>query len=76
MFGLVTGLKTDCEEVEGGRCMRGSDGKMCLSEKEGGKVWKDYMERIMNEENDWNHIVEEDAVYDPVVVVPVDKMVQ
>ena len=30
----------------------GSDGKLCLSEKERGKVWKDYMERIMNEEND------------------------
>ena len=28
--------------------MRGSDGKLCFSEKEMGKVWKDYMERIMN----------------------------
>ena len=29
--------------------MSGSDGKLCFSEKERGKVWKDYMERIMNE---------------------------
>ena len=43
MFKLVIGLKTDSKEVEGGRCMRGSDGKLCFSEKEGGKVWKDYM---------------------------------
>ena len=27
MFGLVKGLKTDIKEVEGGRCMRGSDGE-------------------------------------------------
>ena len=27
--------------------MRGSDGKLCFSEKERGKVWKDYMESIM-----------------------------
>ena len=33
--------------------MRGSDGKLCLSEKERGKVWKDFMELIMNEEIDW-----------------------
>ena len=49
--------------------MRGSDGKLCLSEKGRGKVWKDYMERIMNEENDWDHNVEEDAVEGPVVCV-------
>ena len=27
------GLSTDSKEVEGGRCMRGSGGKLCLSEK-------------------------------------------
>ena len=25
-------------------------------------VWKDYMELIMNEENDWDHDVEDDTV--------------
>ena len=47
MFRLVKGLKTDSNEVEGRRCMRGSDGKLCISEKERGKVWKDYIERII-----------------------------
>ena len=45
----------DSKDVDGGRCMRGSDGKLCFSEKEKGKVWKDHMKRIMNEENDWDH---------------------
>ena len=62
MFGLVKGLKTDSNEVEGGKCMRGCDGKLYFSEKEGGEVWKDYMERIINEENDWVQNVEGDAV--------------
>ena len=57
IFRLVIGLKTDCREVEGG-----SYGKLCFSEKERDKVWKDYMEMIMNEENDWNHNVEGDTV--------------
>ena len=47
MFRLVKGLKTDSKEVEGGRCMRGSDGKLCFKEKERRKVLKDYMQRIM-----------------------------
>ena len=53
MFRLVKGLKTDSKEVEGG-----SDGKLCFSEKERCNIWKDYAERIMNEENDWDHNVE------------------
>ena len=49
--------------------MRGSDGKLCLREKERCKIWKDYMERIMNEENDLDQNVAGDAVDCPVVCV-------
>ena len=49
--------------------MRGRDGKLCFSEKERGKVWKDYMEMIMNAENDWYDNVDGDAVEGPVVCV-------
>ena len=56
--------------------MRGSDGKLCLSEKERGKVWKDYMERIMNDENDCDHSVEGDVVEGPVVCVSIEEVLQ
>ena len=56
--------------------MRGSDGKLCFSEKERGKVWKDYMERIMNEENDWDRNAEGDAVEGPVVCVCREEVLQ
>ena len=46
--------------------MRGSDGKLYFSEKERVKVWKDCMERIIN---DWDRNVEGDAVEGPVVCV-------
>ena len=72
----MNGLKTDSKEVEGGRCMRGSDGKLCFSEKERGKVWKDYAEGIMNDENDWDHNVERDAVECPVVCVSREELLQ
>ena len=42
MLRLVKGLKTDSNELVGGRCIRGSDGKLCFSEKERGEVRKDY----------------------------------
>ena len=51
-------------------------GRLCFSEKERGKVWKDYMERIMNEENDWDRNVEGDTVEDPVVCVGREEVLQ
>ena len=46
--------------------MRGCDGKLCYIEKERGNVWKDFLERIMNAEDDWTHTVEGDAVECPL----------
>ena len=56
--------------------MRGSDGKLCFSEKERGKVCKDYMKRLMKEENDLDHNVEGDAIEGPVVSVSREEVLQ
>ena len=40
------------------------------------EVWKDYMDRIMNEEIDWDRNVEGDAVESPVDCVSRDELVQ
>ena len=72
---LVKGQTTGRKYVEEGRCMRGSDVKLCFSEKERGKVWKDYMERIMNEGNDWDQHVETEAA-SSIVCVSMDEVQQ
>ena len=69
-------MKADSNEVEGGRCLRGSEGKRCISEKEKDKVWKNCMERIMNEENDWDHNVEGDAVDVTLVCIGREEVLQ
>ena len=56
MFELAKGLVTDSEEVEEGRCMQISDGKLCFNEVRG-TFCKDYFEMVMNEEDDWDHNV-------------------
>ena len=76
MLRLVKGLRTDSKEVEGYRCMRESDGKRCFCEKERCIVWKDYMEMIMNEENDLDHNAEGDAVEGPVICVSIEEVLQ
>ena len=41
MFKLVKSMKKDEKDVEGGRCLRGSDSRLNFSEKDRGKVWKE-----------------------------------
>ena len=36
--------------MEGGRCLRGRDGRLGFIEEDGAKIWKEHMEKIMNEE--------------------------
>ena len=76
MFRPVKGLKTDSKGVDGGRCMRGCDGKLSFSYKERVKVWMDYMEWILNEENVWDRIVKGDAVEGPVDCVSREEVLQ
>ena len=47
-----------------------------VSVRRRGKVWRDYMERIMNEEHGWDHNVEGDAVKIPVHCVHREKVLQ
>ena len=61
MFRPAEGIKIASKNV-GGKCMRRSDGKLCFSEKERDKVWKDYMEKIMNEKHDLVHNVDHHGI--------------
>ena len=49
-------------------------GKPCFGEKVRGKVWKDYLEGIMNEVKDWDYSVEGDVAEGPVVCVSREKV--
>ena len=36
---------------------------MGFIEEDRAKVWKEHMEKIMNEENEWDHMVETDVAH-------------
>ena len=76
MCRLVKILNIDSKEIEEGRCTIRRDDNLCFSEKDRGKVLKDSIERIMNDENDWDHKVGAYAVEGPVVCVSREQVVQ
>ena len=62
--------------MEGGRCLRGEDGRLGFIEEDRAKIWKKHMEKIMNEENEWDHMVETDVVEEPVEKVARNEIVE
>ena len=76
VFKLVKSMKKNGKDVEGGRCIRGNDGRLNFSEKDRGKVWKWHKERIMNEEIEWDQKVKAKLVEGPVERVNREEVVK
>ena len=55
IFKIVKFMKRDGKDVEGGNWIKGRDGRIGSSQEDRCKIWKEHMERIMNEKNAWDH---------------------
>ena len=76
VFYFLRRMKNEGKDVEGGRCLRGRDERFGFIEENRAKIWKDHMEKIMNEENEWEHMVETDVVEGSVEKVARNKNVE
>ena len=75
-FYFLRRLKKEGKDVERGRCLRGRNGRLDFIEEDRAKIWKEHMEKIMNEENEWDRMVETDLVEGPVEKVARDEIVE
>ena len=75
-FYFLKRMKKEGKEVEGGRCLKRRDGRLGFIKKDRTKIWKEHMEKIMNEENEWNHMVKIDVVKGPVEKVARNQIVE
>ena len=64
------------KDLAGRRCLREREGRWGFIEEDRAKIWKKPMEKIMNEENEWDRIVDTDVVEGPVEKVARNKIVQ
>ena len=62
VFKFVKLMRKEGRDIDGGGCMKDKDKRLVVSEKHGGKLWKEHMEKIMNVENEWDQMVEVDIV--------------
>ena len=69
-------MKKEGKDLEGGRCLRGGNGRLGFIEEDREKIWKEHMEKIINEENKRDHTVETDLVEGPVEKVACNEIVE
>ena len=62
VFKFVKFMRKEGRDIDGGGCMKDKDGRLVVSEKDRGKLWKEHMEKIMNVENEWDQMIEVDMV--------------
>ena len=43
------------QDITGLSCIKGASGKVIVDDKGIKDCWKEYMEKLMNEENEWDH---------------------
>jgi len=43
------------QDMTGSNCLKGVSGKVVVDEKGIRYTWKEYMEKLMNEKNEWDH---------------------
>ena len=48
--------------MDGGGGKKDKDGRIAMTEKDRGKLWKEHMEKIMNVENEFDQMAEADMV--------------
>ena len=76
VFKLVKFIRKDGMDINGGGCMKNKDGRLVVSEKDRGKLWKDHMEKIMNVENEWDQMAKADMVEGPVEEVTYEEVME
>ena len=67
-------MKTDRKYAEGGKCIKGKGGRIGFSQEDQCNTWKEHVERIMNEENPWDHRVDAAMIKWPVEKVTCKKV--
>ena len=66
IFKIAKQTVKDGKDVIGNGCVRDEMGTLCVGERERCEVWKRHMEKVMNEENEWDGIVEAAVVHGPL----------
>ena len=63
------------QDITGSNCLKGVSGKVIVDEKGIKDSWKEYMEKLMNEENEWDHGISAEIKEGPADCIRIGEVV-
>jgi len=65
----------ESQDITGSNCLKGVSGKVIVDEKGIKDSWKEYMEKLMNEENEWDHGISAEIKEGPADCIRISEVV-
>ena len=62
------------QDITGLNCIKGASGKVIVDDEGIKDSWKEYMEKLMNEENEWDHKLSAEVKEGPADCIRMDKV--
>ena len=71
---MVKQMVKERQDITGLNCIKGASGKVIIDDKGIKDSWKEYMEKLMNEENEWDHKLSAEVKEGPADCIRMDKV--
>ena len=74
IFRMAKQMVKERQDITGLNCIKGASGKVIVDDKGIKDSWKEYMEKLMNEENDWDHKLSAEVEEGPAGCIRIDEV--
>jgi len=74
IFRIAKQMVKERQDITGSNCLKDVSGKVTVDEKEIKDSWKEYMKKLTNEENEWDHRIEATVYEGPADCIRIDEV--
>ena len=74
IFRRAKQMVTERQDITGLNCIKGASGKVIVDDKGIKDCWKEYMEKLMNEANEWDHKISAEVKEGPADCIRMDEV--
>ena len=74
IFRMAEQMVKERQDITGLNCIKGASEKVIVDDKGIKYSWKEYMEKLMNKENDWDHKLTAEVKEGPADYIRMDKV--
>ena len=76
IFRIAKQKKKERKDITGTNCLKGDNGELLVSEEQVSDRWREYFEKLLNEENEWNDELSAEYIEEPADMISKEEIRQ